>query len=970
MNVIYDSTDKFRENLKNKTPDELREIIALQNPDFIEDIDRIENVFSTKLIHLKWPNGDPVTERKVTKDELILLVDEPFTHSPELNKRGVTLAEQKQLHMAKDPVLFARHFLGMEPRAYQALILRDPHEKKILRTGRRLGKALDEDELIPTPAGFTRMGDLKVGDQVLDENGKPCNVTFVTPTQLDRQCYEVKFSDGSTVIADEDHQFTVYSHHVRNNINRGMHSTNTPETLTVKQILETFDKNYGIPVTKPIQYEAKEYPLHPYLLGYWLGNKFSKEDKITTSDPEVIDYIKSLGFKVIRHPDNKYYWVKGLWQELNKLNVLDNKHIPHEYLIGSEDQRRELLAGLVDASAVVEGKSRIVFTNQIKALADDVHTLAASLGYIVRDSIEDIVKGESFFNVVGFTVSELVFRTKDLNDRLDFNKNANFLDFRYFSSITPVESRPVRCITVDSENSLYLATKNFIPTHNTYTLIVEMLHKCFMNKNYKVVVLAPRKVQVEQIFVDAIEHLEASPLLAKNFISKKTQNPHHQIKFANGSTIKLFTTGAKSASKADVVRGQEADMVVLDEMDYLHPDDFIAIMALLQQTDKYKEKKRLIGASTPTGRREIYYEWCINPPKGFTSFWFPSYVSPFWTTEMEEEQRSYYRSKFMGYSHEIEADFGENAEGVYPRRFVDPCFVEEPQWDYMPHMNYHDATYVIGVDWNKFSAGTMIVVLEIFPRKFGAEPNFQNKVRLCYREEITSEEYSLLSAVDRIIELNKLFLPKHIYVDQGYGETQYELLTKYGVDNPSSGLHKKVKAINSLVKSEIRDPRTGEMSRRPYKSMMVNNLRDMIEEERILFPAHDQDLYDELSAYIVERWSANGEPIFAAGGSASDHVHDALALAALSIAENFSQFAKKRQFKAPISIDINSFEVGINKSKEIDETSEDVVIVDQGKMIRKSDRGKRKSMSGHIIRNRKMSGGSNRANRNVKRKMF
>jgi Flp pilus assembly CpaF family ATPase len=67
------------------------------------------------------------------------------------------------------------------------------------------GKSLDIDTPIPTPNGFTRMGDLRVGDTVFDEHGQPTAVVGAYDIQHDRSCYEIVFSDGSKIIADAEH---------------------------------------------------------------------------------------------------------------------------------------------------------------------------------------------------------------------------------------------------------------------------------------------------------------------------------------------------------------------------------------------------------------------------------------------------------------------------------------------------------------------------------------------------------------------------------------------------------------------------------------------------------------------------------------------------------------------------------------------------------------------------------------------
>ena len=67
------------------------------------------------------------------------------------------------------------------------------------------GKALDIDTPIPTPTGWTNMGDLCVGDYVIDHHGRPTEVIATTEAMLDHDCFEVQLSDGTTIIADAEH---------------------------------------------------------------------------------------------------------------------------------------------------------------------------------------------------------------------------------------------------------------------------------------------------------------------------------------------------------------------------------------------------------------------------------------------------------------------------------------------------------------------------------------------------------------------------------------------------------------------------------------------------------------------------------------------------------------------------------------------------------------------------------------------
>ena len=68
----------------------------------------------------------------------------------------------------------------------------------MLTGGTGTGKALACTTPIPTPSGWTTMGELCVGDVVFDEQGQRCTVTGVYDQPQGRPCNEVVFSDGSS----------------------------------------------------------------------------------------------------------------------------------------------------------------------------------------------------------------------------------------------------------------------------------------------------------------------------------------------------------------------------------------------------------------------------------------------------------------------------------------------------------------------------------------------------------------------------------------------------------------------------------------------------------------------------------------------------------------------------------------------------------------------------------------------------
>ena len=419
----------------------------------------------------------------------------------------------------------------------------------------------------------------------------------------------------------------------------------------------------------------------------------------------------------------------------------------------------------------------------------------------------------------------------------------------------------------------------------TFTLAITLLHYSYTHKDGRCLVIAPMKTQVELIYQE-IGRIAGKNEVVMNSITRKVSSPQFMMEFSNGSTIRFFTSGMRSGGKSDVARGQEAHVIVLDEMDYMHTDDLDALYAMLQKTAEDQPDKMMIGASTPTGRREKFWEWCRS--ERFQEFWFPSYCNPYFSKDQEDEFREQYTE--MGYRHEIEADWGEDSEGVYPRKFVDKAFLS-PSWTYEPEITSARSFHVIGVDWDKYGAGTNIVVVEACSDNH-EDPRFRGRSRVAYREEIDRSEYTLTKAVDRIFELNEIFKPKHIYVDRGFGEVQVELLHKYGVENPRSGLKEKVKGVSFAEAIEVRDPYTKMLVKKEIKPYMVDNLRQFLEKEKIVFPESDEELYLQLISYVVIRTTQIGRPIFEASGTAMDHAHDALMLALLAITQNYGEFSK------------------------------------------------------------------------------
>lgn len=253
--------------------------------------------------------------------------------------------------------------------------------------GKKNGKELALDTPIPTPDGFTNMGDLKVGDTVFDENGQPCHVVAKSEVDDTEQAYRIMFRDGSSIVAGERHLWDV--EYIRGKPTPMQMTTGEIYRRTVRYRDKYRDnsKEYRrslirIPVTKPLQCEEAELPVDPYLYGYWLGNGCARDSDITVRDSDVEQIIRLVPYEakgIITQLGSKRIRYNELKQM--KLKSFRDKVIRPEYLRASEKQRWALLQGLIDSDgSISDRKALSTYVSTIKPLTDSVRELLWSLG--------------------------------------------------------------------------------------------------------------------------------------------------------------------------------------------------------------------------------------------------------------------------------------------------------------------------------------------------------------------------------------------------------------------------------------------------------------------------------------------------------------------------------------------------------------------------------------------------------------
>ncbi|QIS23752.1 replicative DNA helicase [Nocardia terpenica] len=374
-----------------------------------------------------------------------------------------------------------------------------------------VGKALALDTPLPTPTGWTTMGEVAVGDELLDAHGRSTRVVATTAVMLDRPCYEVEFSDGTVVVADEQHQWLTETRASRRSAQQaaaGRHRHRNQKTFaavrTTAEIAETLrcstaDRrpNHSVVNAEPLQLSEKNLLVPPYTLGAWLGDGSSACAQLTTADPEIIARIEGEGLVAVpsataalryslQLPSDEPVTPRSIGSvqaRLRTIGVLNDKHIPMNYLRASERQRRALLAGLLDTDGTVTHGGSVQFTVTNEQLARNVAELVVGLGYRCHVSTKKVrgrTERTSTAYTLTFSTDDQVFglhRKHLVHKERRAATNSARSGARYITDVRRIASVPVRCVEVDNDEHLYLAGRSMIPTHNS-TLGMDFMRSC------------------------------------------------------------------------------------------------------------------------------------------------------------------------------------------------------------------------------------------------------------------------------------------------------------------------------------------------------------------------------------------------------------------------------------------------------------------------------------------------------------
>lgn len=374
-----------------------------------------------------------------------------------------------------------------------------------------------------------------------------------------------------------------------------------------------------------------------------------------------------------------------------------------------------------------------------------------------------------------------------------------------------------------------------------------------------------------------------------------------------------------------------ADGFIVHNCDFLNPKDLNAILGILMDN----AATEFWASSTPIGEGNLYQ---LSKDPAFKEFHFPSYVIPHYSDKIDADLRR--QMTEVGYEQEVLANFGASEEGVFQIPFIEKSIIREQtiiSTEYVLR-NRDDFILTMGVDWNHDKVGTRVVIV--------AYHKITGRYFILTRDRVALAGWTQLLAVQKIVDLNRLYDVDHIYVDEGFGTSQASMLrqfsqNQYGKvphDHPDLKLSDVV-AVNFSASLNLRDPVSGDELKKQTKQYMVEYAANLLTRGvLVLREEEDSDIIAQMKNYVVKSVSARGLKTFTyKDPQIADHDLDAYMLALHGFHQEYSEFNQhgpivgigsilaKNQELDPIGIDIDHSAIAVASSNMIINTKRSIL---------------------------------------------
>lgn len=348
-----------------------------------------------------------------------------------------------------------------------------------------VGKAQPLTAKVLTPYGWTTMGSLKVGDEIIGQDGLPHRVIGVYPRGK-REIFKVTCRNGATTECCDEHLWFTQTRTERDHGISGA----VRDLKTIRATLRYGTHfNHAIPRVDPVKFSVNpDLPIEPWLLGIYLAEGNSDTSAVI-ANPEkdvqrrigeslsendmAVFYDKAVRIRKKSFGSRSSDFLAALRNFGLDQKISDTKFIPECYLQANIEDRMELLRGLIDGDGFVGKPGAIEICTASPQLAKDIIFLARSLGGSAKLTVRDgryVDKSHKRHQVkpshriyLSFTNGLIPVASEKHSTKW---KKPEWMIRNTIRSVEAIGEKECVCIMVDAPDELYV-TDDFIITHNS-----------------------------------------------------------------------------------------------------------------------------------------------------------------------------------------------------------------------------------------------------------------------------------------------------------------------------------------------------------------------------------------------------------------------------------------------------------------------------------------------------------------------
>lgn len=574
--------------------------------------------------------------------------------------------------------------------------------------------------------------DIEVGDRIMSADGNGYNTVTETHRGLDSM-YRVHQNRGLDYVVNSNHvlslkQTEAFTRKVRiSRLDEPYKFQRVPIPYDHKTIhnfdigqfnskSRNFKRRFAGTKNTLLQFPHSELPIDPYYLGIWLGDGSSKAwHFISNIDVEVMEYIKeyaqSLGTNIQQVDDVSYKLVvhKGgvrnekinekvslVYDAFKKYDLINNKHIPEDFIYTSYTNRLKLLAGLLDSDGYNTRRNTIAITQKNREIAEAIVELCHITGFYTNGIATKIAKMKrddgSIYECEVYIIEINHNNFNDLNRYMRVKRkrieNKNCPRDYYSTKINISYWGVGEYFGFTLDNSPYFLLEDGTLVHNSGKSRNIMIFLCLrcLNEVKKVSVVRQSLPTIKRSILEDFKIVMQQMGQWEDRRFNKTDFVYY---FPNGSIMEFF-----SAEDEQKLRGPSRDILYANEANEI---SYYAFSNLRMRT----------------------YEFCIVD-------YNPTFTEEHWLFPLMTDERTYYfkstfmdnmflpqaaREEILSYKETNPALWKIYGEGEFA--IIDGLVFPKENWDIIPDEDFPTwlGEEFLGLDWGFtcFSGDTLIM---------------------------------------------------------------------------------------------------------------------------------------------------------------------------------------------------------------------------------------------------------------------